>query len=126
MVFIPTRTVEMAKEFPWARVVGFDLAPCPIENHDVPSNCNFEIGDINLGLARFESQFDMVHLRLVSGGLKNLAQTKKAVFSCLKPGGIVLWVEAEYSIPSTEEFKYVPPASESNPEGSWVERPVAG
>jgi hypothetical protein len=126
MVFIAIRTVEMAKEFPWARVVGLDLAPCPIGKHEIPVNCHFEVGDINLGLSQFEGQFDVVHIRLVGGGLKNLAQTRKDIISCLKPGGIALWGEAEISLSFTEEFKYVPPASELSPEGSWVQRPIAG
>jgi trans-aconitate methyltransferase len=126
MGFIPIRTVEMAKKFPQVRVVGLDLTPCPIEKNQIPVNCSFEIGDINLGLSQFENQFDVVHVRFVSIGLKNFARTMKDVHSCLKPGGIVLWLDAEVNLYFTEEFKYVPPASESNPQGSWYQRPIAG
>jgi hypothetical protein len=116
----------MAKEFPWVQVLGVDLAPRPINPDEIPKNCHFETVDINLGLTQFENQFDVVHVRFVGGGLKNLARTMKDVHSCLKPGAIVLWSDAEYSISFTEEFKYTPPASELNPEGSWFQRPIRG
>ncbi|CAG8733878.1 2591_t:CDS:2, partial [Acaulospora colombiana] len=116
--------VEMAKQFPWAEVVGVDLAPCPIATESLPPNCRFEVDDINLGLTHFENQFDVVHLRFVAGGMKNFAQRMKDVHSCLKPGGIVLWIEMDYSLYFTEEFKYLPFATDTNPDDSWQQRIV--
>ncbi|PVG02070.1 S-adenosyl-L-methionine-dependent methyltransferase [Serendipita vermifera] len=116
--------VEMAKEFPWAQVVGVDLAPCPIPIERLPSNSRFEIHDINAGLARFENQFDVVHLGFVGSGLKDFAKRMKEVHSCLKPGGIVLWLDMDYCLYYTKEFKYTAPGTESNPEGSWMQRQV--
>jgi hypothetical protein len=65
-------------------------------------------------------------LNSVSHGRTNLAQRMKDVHSCLKPGGIVLWSDGDYGLYYTEEFKYVPPASELNPERSRLQRPIAG
>jgi hypothetical protein len=125
-LFILYRAVEMAKEFPWADVVGVDLAPCPIPTEKLPTNSRFEIYDINKGLSCFEGQFDMVHLRFVGSGLKDFSQRMKEAHSCLKPGGIVIWVDADFELYSTEEFKYLPPATDATPEGSWVQRFMLG
>lgn len=117
--------VEMAKQFPWARVVGVDLAPCSIPPKELPVNCHFEIHDINSGLSKFESQFDMVHVRFVGTYLKDVPQRIKDINSCLKPGGIVVWIEGDTSMFFTEHFKYIPPTINSDFEASRVQRPFA-
>ncbi|PVG02067.1 hypothetical protein CPB86DRAFT_811956 [Serendipita vermifera] len=116
------RVVEMAKQFPWAEVVGVDLALCPIPIEKRPNNTRFEIHDINTGLSNFEGQFDMVHLRFVGSSLKDFAQKMKDVHSCLKPGGIVLWVDADFELYSTDQFRKLVPATDAAPEGSWLQR----
>ena len=79
--------------------------------------------DINLGLDHFEGQFDLVHARLVGSGIKNFEKTMSDVEKCLKPGGLVLWLDADYALYSTSAFAYSrPPASEHNPSGSWLQR----
>lgn len=60
----------MAKEFGHANVVGVDLVPVPLDNTTVPQNVRMEIDDINLGLPHFHGQFDLVHLRWVTAGIK--------------------------------------------------------
>jgi len=121
------RAVEMAKEFPWADVVGVDLALCPLEEENLPPNCRFEVDDINLGLAHFENRFDVIHLRFVGSGLKNFSQRLKDVHLCLRPGGVVLWVDVDYTLYFTAEFKYLPFAIDLDDDtGSWMQRPLAG
>lgn len=116
----------MAKEFPHATVVGVDLSPCPIEPEGLPPNCRFEVDDINFGLTHFRDKFDVIHLRFVAGGLKDFPQRMKDIHSCLKPGGIVLWIEVEYDLYFGESFSYIAPGTDSYPEGSWMQRPMAG
>lgn len=60
----------MAKEFPHTTVLGVDLSPCAVHPADIPSNCRFEIDDINNGLDHFNNTFDLVHLRNVSMGVR--------------------------------------------------------
>jgi len=36
------------------------------------------------------SQFDVVHARLISGGLKDFKKCKEEIEMCLKPGGIMV------------------------------------
>jgi SAM-dependent methyltransferase len=117
----------MAREFPHAQVLGVDLAPVPTAPEALPSNCQFEVADINLGLAHFEGQWDLVHLRMVGSGFKNFLKVLSDVEKCLKPGGLVLWLDADYDMLATTSFTYSrPPASELNPSGAWLVRILYG
>lgn len=62
----------MAQKFPNCAVLGIDLAPPPIPAESLPSNCAFEIQDVNLGLERFYNSFDLIQLRLIGGGVRSL------------------------------------------------------
>jgi len=117
----------MAREFPHAQVVGIDLAPVPVEPETLPSNCRFEVDDINRGLARFEGQFDLIHIRLVGSGCKDFYKAMSDVEKCLKPGGLVIWMDVDYDMYATTAFTYSrPPASELNPSGAWLVRILYG
>ena len=120
------RSSEIAKEFPHCEVVGVDLAPVPLENTDLPPNCRFEIDDVNLGLTHFRGQFDVVHTRLIASGLKDFRKTMQDVEECLKPGGIVLWVEADYDMYSADRYIYMPFATAEDGSGSWFQRIAHG
>jgi SAM-dependent methyltransferase len=116
----------MAKEFPHCEVVGVDLTPVPLENMDLPANCRFEIDDVNLGLTHFRGQFDVVHARLIASGLKDFRKTMQDVEECLKPGGIVLWVEFDYDAYAGERYVYIPFATAEDGSGSWFQRIIYG
>ncbi|KAG8797031.1 hypothetical protein FRC17_007876, partial [Serendipita sp. 399] len=115
-------TIAMSKEYPHCDFVGIDLAPVPIESENVPSNCRFELDDINNGLAHFHNTFDVVHARLIAGGLRDFRKSKEEIQKCLKPGGIVLWMDGDYDALSLDRVHYFPPASDAHPEGSWFGR----
>lgn len=66
------RVLQMAQKFPHARAVGIDLAPVPVESAQIPPNCQFEIDDANLGLQHFQGQFDLVHMRSVCAGVRQI------------------------------------------------------
>ncbi|PVF95576.1 S-adenosyl-L-methionine-dependent methyltransferase [Serendipita vermifera] len=116
-------TIAMAREFPHAEVVGVDLAPCPIDSEELPSNCRFEIDDINLGISQhFREQFDLIHCRLIASGMKDFRKVMVDVEQCLKPGGMVVWMDVDFDMYSNDRFLYRPFATESNPSGSWFQR----
>jgi SAM-dependent methyltransferase len=147
----------MAREFPEADVLGVDLAPVPAEPENLPNNCRFEVDDINLGyvsplpsqsctnlpshpperMGHLAGQYDLIHIRLVGSGLKDIQKSMSDVERCLKPGGLVLWLDIDYDLYSrpraTESngrsestFIYKPVASELNPGGAWLQRPIYG
>jgi hypothetical protein len=56
--------IEVAKEYPRARVVGFDLAP--IQPEYIPINCEFVVGDLRTDLDDFHAcSADLVQSRYV-------------------------------------------------------------
>ncbi|KAG8803720.1 hypothetical protein FRC17_006130 [Serendipita sp. 399] len=72
-------TIAMSKENPHCEFVGIDLAPVPIEAENVPSNCRFELDDITNGLSHFRDTFDVVHTRLIAGGLRDFRKSKQEI-----------------------------------------------
>lgn len=114
--------IEMAREFPHCEVVGIDLARVPLPEADLPTNCRFEVDDINLGLPHLKEQFDVVFCRAVALGLKDFRKSLEDVCACAKPGGIIIWIDADYSFYSKWPMTYRPFFSSSNPDGSCLQR----
>lgn len=59
----------MALQYPHVDVLGFDLAPVPLKESQIPPNCHFEIRDANGGLDTFHGQFDLISIRMVVLGV---------------------------------------------------------
>jgi SAM-dependent methyltransferase len=116
----------MAKEFPHCEAIGVDLAPVPLEKMDLPPNCRFEIDDVNLGLSHYNGQFDVIHARWIAGGLKDFRKTMQDIEECLKPGGIVLYLDADYEMFTADQHVYMPFATAEDGSGSWFQRIVCG
>ncbi|KIM23714.1 hypothetical protein M408DRAFT_27671 [Serendipita vermifera MAFF 305830] len=115
-------SIEMAREFPHCYILGIDLAPVPVTGTHLPSNCRFEMNDICLGLPQLRDQFDVVFARLIALGLKDSRQTLADIQGCLKPGGILIWIDGDYDLFSGWPMVYRPFVSSSNPTGSYTVR----
>ncbi|KAG8798943.1 hypothetical protein FRC16_006183, partial [Serendipita sp. 398] len=87
--------IEMATRFPHCTVVGVDVAPTPLDAASFPPNLSFEIDDVNLGLTHFQDSFDLVHMRCVMGGIKDLRKTLEEMQTCVKPGGILIVIDGD-------------------------------
>lgn len=98
---------------------GIDLAP-PIPNENWPKNCKFETCDVNHGLVQLNGRFDFIHARLISAGLRNFREAKASIEKCLKPGGFIVLLEADYNLLSSDYRIYLNPASAFNLSGSWT------
>lgn len=61
-------------------------------------------------------------MRLVATGLQNFRKSMDDIISCLKPGGIVIVIEGDYDMYSSDYHVALPVASEENPSGSWTSR----
>jgi hypothetical protein len=116
----------MAREFPHCEVLGVDLAPVPLPPDSLPPNCRFEMDNISLGLTHLQGQFDMVFARIIGLGLKDFRKSLADMEGCAKPGGILIWIEADYDIYSGWPMVYRPFWSSSNPNGSYTTRVIYG
>lgn len=119
----------MARKFPHAAVVGVDVAPVPMEPETVPPNCQFEIDDIELGLTHFQNppnQFDLIHARSIIVGLKDFRRSLADIQNCLKPGGVLIWIEPDYEWFTPDIHVYRALGSDANPMGSWMGRIAYG
>ncbi|KIM21381.1 hypothetical protein M408DRAFT_333515 [Serendipita vermifera MAFF 305830] len=114
--------IEMAREFPEAEVIGVDLAPSPVDAESLPSNCRFEIDNVCLGLGHFRGEFDLVHARVISTGITDFRQSIVDVENCLRPGGMIIWIDIDFDMYSNNRFAYRHFATEENPTGSWFQR----
>jgi hypothetical protein len=92
------RAVIMAHRFPSALVMGIHPI-APNMNHDsLPPNVRFEIDDINLSLSAHYDQYDLVHVRMMKSGIKNMAYTMEELQKCLSPGGIIIVIDMDYDL----------------------------
>lgn len=120
------RAIQAARRWPHASVLGIDLAPIPLEATAIPENCRFEIDDMTLGLMHYRNQFDLIHARFIVGGLKQFRRTMDEIHECLKPGGIVIWIDSDYEWFTPDMYVYRTLGSDVDPYGSWISRCVYG
>ncbi|EJD48504.1 S-adenosyl-L-methionine-dependent methyltransferase [Auricularia subglabra TFB-10046 SS5] len=85
---------DVANEHPHCRTVGVDLVP--VSRRDLPPNCRTEVDDINLGLEHFNDQFDVVHARLISLGIKDYAGLVDQVSRAVRSRGVISFTESDY------------------------------
>lgn len=78
---------DVAEKYPSAAVVGIDISP--IQPVWVPPNCSFLVDNFE-NWAFKENKFDFIHIRLISGCVKDLQKLYRDAFRSLKPGG---WLE---------------------------------
>ncbi|PVG04206.1 S-adenosyl-L-methionine-dependent methyltransferase [Serendipita vermifera] len=114
--------LEMSKRYPHCDIVGIDLAPVPVEVDKIPSNCHFEIDDVTLGLGHLHGQLDLAFVRAISMGIKEADKTFNDVALCLKPGGLVIWMEGDYDFYTDLPLRYKPFISDADPSGSCMVR----
>ena len=101
-----------------------------------PPNLSLEIDDITLGLDHFEAQFDLVHMRCVSGGIRDIDKTLVDLQKCLNPGGLLIVVDGDASVLSEDRKTIIPfirLPGDGGPEmtavstqGSWIRRILWG
>ncbi|KAG8917116.1 hypothetical protein FRC01_002658 [Tulasnella sp. 417] len=90
--------IAIAKQFPDADVLGLDLVHVNASS-ERPSNCRFEICDANEDLGRYPSDsFNLVHIRLALQGVKNYHKLFSQVHRMLRPGGVLLVLEAAFAV----------------------------
>ena len=112
----------MAKRFPWATVLGIDLAPVPLNPDLLTDNIRFEIDNITLGLPHCVGRFDFVHMRCVGGGLPDYAGAITIAARCLKPGGLLIISEIDTFLCAEDMVSSQKMATPNQPNKSWIQR----
>lgn len=79
-----TWAMEMADQFPGALVIGTDLSP--IQPMWVPPNLQFEVSDCEDDW-NFSSQFDLIHMRNMSGAISDWTRLLSQAHRFLKHEG---------------------------------------
>ncbi|KAI9444949.1 hypothetical protein H4582DRAFT_2108727 [Lactarius indigo] len=70
--------MEAARDFPHCQAVAVDLVPMQSMQH-----YRSEVDDINLGLQHFYGDFNVVHARLISSGIKDYPSLIDHISQCL-------------------------------------------
>lgn len=86
--------MEVARDFPHSSCVAVDLVP--MQSPYMPENCRSEVDDINLGLEHFYGDFNVVHARLLSSGIKDYHGLIDQISRVLRPGGLVNILEFDF------------------------------
>ncbi|RPB08750.1 S-adenosyl-L-methionine-dependent methyltransferase, partial [Morchella conica CCBAS932] len=91
--------IDAAERYPSAQVIGTDLSA--IQPSWVP-NVDFHIDDAELDWTYEKDSFDLVHIRHLSGGIKDWSHVLKQAYDVCKPGGWVEVIDYEMSIYSDD------------------------
>ncbi|KAJ7148908.1 S-adenosyl-L-methionine-dependent methyltransferase [Mycena filopes] len=93
--------IELAREFPRSVIVGVDLAP--MQSLTMPDNCRSEVDDINLGLEHFYGDFNVVHARLISSGIRDFPNLIDQISHVVRPAGLLIMMEFDFFV-----YKHMP------------------
>ncbi|KAG8863064.1 hypothetical protein FRB96_009244 [Tulasnella sp. 330] len=85
------RAVDMASQFPHAKVLGIDLVPPVLLGiNTIPHNCRFEVDDANLSMAHYKDCFDVVHVRAADQGINDYKGFIYEIARTIRPHGILI------------------------------------
>ncbi|KAJ3717267.1 hypothetical protein DFJ43DRAFT_1099560 [Lentinula guzmanii] len=88
--------MDVARDFPYCSAVAVDLVP--MQSIYMPPNLRSEVDDINLGLEHFYGDFNVVHARLISSGVKDYEGLINHISMVLRPAGLIDILEYDFRI----------------------------
>ncbi|PSN75231.1 S-adenosyl-L-methionine-dependent methyltransferase [Corynespora cassiicola Philippines] len=103
--------IDAGEEFPSATITAIDLSP--IQPTWVPPNVKFEIDDAEETWTWQENFFDLVHMRTMTGCIRNWDRLFEQAYKHTKPGGYIELQEMDY-------WGVIAPSS-SNPGTSFMQ-----
>ncbi|KAG8819119.1 hypothetical protein FRC17_010601 [Serendipita sp. 399] len=112
--------LEFSTEYSKVKVMAIDETPQMTDK--LPSNLEFQQHDVNEGLELYYDSYDIVHCRCIGAGITSYRQLLTEVFKCLRPGGVALFIEGDFDLLAENQMTIIEPASDSNPNGSWLQR----
>ncbi|KAK1775505.1 S-adenosyl-L-methionine-dependent methyltransferase [Copromyces sp. CBS 386.78] len=84
--------IDFADKFPNCNVIGTDISP--IQPSWVPPNVRFDIDDYNKEWTYKTNFFDFIHLRWLTGTVKDWPALYKKAYEGCKPGGYIEHIDA--------------------------------
>ncbi|KAG8814379.1 hypothetical protein FRC17_001142 [Serendipita sp. 399] len=112
--------LEFATECSKVKVMAVDETPQMPD--ELPANLKFQRHDANEGLMLYYDSYDVVHVRCIGAGITSYRQLLVEVFHCLRPGGVAMFIEGDFDLLAENQMTIIEPASDSNPNGSWLQR----
>ncbi|KAI9371489.1 S-adenosyl-L-methionine-dependent methyltransferase [Aspergillus egyptiacus] len=93
--------VDVAEQNPESEVIGIDIYPY-MNPDDTPENLRLQVDDLNLPFTFSSNHFDLVHSRLVAGGINRARWPSyiRDIKRVLKPGGWVQMAEIYFNVQS--------------------------
>ena len=110
----------MSADHPQTRIVGIDQAAQMPDK--LPANVEFQLHNANQGLQSYYGAFDIVHARFIGGGITSYRAFIQEASKCVKPGGLAIFLEGNFDLVKEDQRTIQEPASDSNPNGSWLQR----
>ncbi|KAJ3559010.1 hypothetical protein NM688_g597 [Phlebia brevispora] len=91
--------VDVAQDYPHISAVAVDLVPLQVVcDRDMPLNCRSEVDDINLGLQHFQGDFNVVHVRLISSGIRDYKRLIDDIALTVRPAGLIDLTEFDFRV----------------------------
>lgn len=87
--------IDAGEQFPGATVTATDLSP--IQPTWVPPNVKFEIDDAEADWTWPLEHFDLLHMRTMTGTIRNWDRLFRQAYAHTKPGGYIELQEMDYS-----------------------------
>ncbi|KAF9055905.1 hypothetical protein BJ165DRAFT_1429469 [Panaeolus papilionaceus] len=116
-----TWILDVARDFPHCSAVAVDLIP--MQTPDMPDNLRSEVDDINLGLEHFYGDFNVVHVRLVSSGIRDYHNMIQQIAHVVRPGGLIDISEFDFRVyDQNRRQHFVDPNNFTSP---WLARWMA-
>lgn len=78
----------------------------------MPPNLRFEVDDVNLGLEHFAGDYDVVHARLISSGIRDYYKLVHDTALALKPRGLAIFMEFDFRVYDIDKQPLVPTTRE--------------
>jgi len=93
--------IEVAEKYPDSKVIGIDISP-HMKPDETPENLWLQVDDLNQPFNFRSNQFDLVHSRLMAGGIdrERWPTYIQDMVKVLKPGGWLQMVEIYYNCQS--------------------------
>ncbi|KAJ3936395.1 MAG: hypothetical protein NXY57DRAFT_957277 [Lentinula lateritia] len=88
--------MDVARDFAHCSAVAVDLVP--MQSIYMPPNLRSEVDDINLGLEHFYGDFNVVHARLISSGVRDYEGLINQISMILRPGGLIDLMEFDFHV----------------------------